>query len=115
MNGLAAAREALKRKRRRGRPARIKIGRAELARERSDHPPRPPVERVRQSVARFPRALEGAPLRSAREAEQYDGSRRRLAARCAELAGLRVEGAAHREAARDAAPAQLIEFEHSEA
>jgi hypothetical protein len=115
MNGLAAAREALEGKRRRGRSARIKVGRAELARERSDHPPRPPIERMRQSVPGFARVLKGAPLCPTREAEQHDGSRRRLAGRCADLTGLRMKGTAHRETARGAAPTQLIEFEHAEA
>jgi len=115
MNGLAAACEALEGKRRCGRSARIEVRGAKLARERSDHPPRPPIERMRQSVPRFTRVLKDAPLRAAREAEQHDGTRIRLAGRHAELAGHRVKGTTHRETARGAAPTQLIEFEHGKA
>jgi len=70
---------------------------------------------MRQSVPRFARFLEGAPLCPSREAEQDDGSRLRLAGRHVELTGLRVKSTAHRETARGAAPTQLIEFEHAQA
>jgi hypothetical protein len=115
MNGLAAACEALEGERRCGRSARIEVGRAELARERSNHPPRPPIERMRQSVPRFARVLKSAPLKPACEPEQYDGSRTRPAERGVELTGLGVKSTAHRETTRGAAPTQLIEFEHSQA
>jgi hypothetical protein len=115
MNRLAAPCEALEGKRRCGRSARIKVGRAELARERADHPLRPSIERVRQSIPRFFRILKGAPLVAPCEAEQYDGPRIRHAGYCAELAGLRVKGTAHREADQDGAQIQLIEVEHGQA
>ena len=115
MHGLAASRQALEGKRRCGRSARIKIGRAELAREPSDHPLRPSIERMRLSISRFIRILKDTPLSAAREAEQHDGSRLPRPGHCAELTGLRVKGAAHRETEHGGAPTQLIEVEHGEA
>jgi hypothetical protein len=50
-----------------------------------------------------------------REAEQYHGSRLRGAECSAELTGLRVKGAAHRETDRGGAPTQLIDVEHGQA
>jgi|HubBroStandDraft_3_1064219.scaffolds.fasta_scaffold137506_2 hypothetical protein len=115
MHRLAAPCEALKGQRRCGRPARIKIGRAELARERSDHPLRPSIERMRLSIPRFPRILKDTPLSAAGEAEQHNGSRLPRPAHCAELTGLRVKGAAHRETEHGGAATQLIEVEHGQA
>ena len=115
IHGLAAPCEALEGQRRCGRSARIKIGRPELARERSDHPLRPSIERMRLSIPRFPRILKDTPLSAAGEAEQYDGARFRGAGDRAELTGLRVKGAAHRETEHGGAPTQLIEVEHGKA
>jgi hypothetical protein len=115
MHRLAAPCEALEGQRRCGRPARIKVGRAELAREPSDHPLRPSIEGMRLSIPSFPRILKDAPLIAAGEAEQYDGSRFRGAGDRAELTGLRVKGAAHRETEHSGAPTQLIDVEHGEA
>ena len=115
MHGLAAPCEALEGKRRRGRSAWIKIGRAEFTRERSDHPLRPSIERMRLSVPCFGRVLEGAPLITPGEAEQYDSSRYRRAGCFAEFTRPRMKGAAHRETAQDSAPRQLIEIEHGKA
>ena len=112
MHRFAAPCQALEGKRRGGRSARIKIGRAELARERSDHPLRPSIEGMGLSVARFFRALKDTPLILAGEAEQYDGSWLRHPGCCAELARRGVKGAAHRETDRGGAPTQLIEVQH---
>jgi hypothetical protein len=115
MHGLAAAREALEGQRRCGRSARIEVGRVELARKRSDHTPRPAIERMGLAVACFFGILKYAPLRPAREPEQHDGSRIRGAGCRLEFTRLRMKGTAHRETARGAAPTELIEYEQGEA
>jgi hypothetical protein len=115
MHRLAAACEALEGQRRCGRSARIKVGRVELAREPSDHTPRPTVERMGLPVACFFGILKNAPLRPAREPEQHDGCRIRGAGHRLEFTRLRMKGTAYRETAHGAAPTELIEYEQGEA
>jgi hypothetical protein len=59
---------------------------------------------MRQSILRFAGILKGAPLVAPCEPEQYDGSRFRHTGYCAELTGLRMKGAAHRETDHGGAP-----------
>src|SRR5580692_8166572 len=106
MHRLAAPRQSLEGKRRRRRSARIKVGRAELARESPDHTPRPSIEGMGPSIARLVRILKDAPLIAAGEAEEYDGSRFLQCGHCAELTRSGVKGAAHRETHQGSAPTQ---------
>lgn len=96
MHRLAAQRQALKGQWSRGGSARIDVDRVEFARERSDRAPRPAVERMRQSILRLGSASKVIPLQTTGESEQHHGQGRREPA--IELAGFRVERAAHREA-----------------
>lgn len=60
---------------------------------------------MRHAIAHFLRFLEGAPLLTAREAEQYDGARCRRTDYYAKLARLWVKGTAHCETHQGGAPA----------
>lgn len=115
MHRLTAQCETLEWKRRCRRSARIKVDRSKLARERPDQATRPPIERVRLSIVRLGRALEGAPLDTAGEAKQYQRAALQRGKVRAELAGFRMECAADRETARDGAPAELIVGGHGQA
>ena len=113
MHRLATACQPLKRQRSRGNSARIHIDGLEFARERSDHPARPAVERMRQPVPGLGRTGEGIPLQAAGESQKNDGSERREYA--VELVRIREKGAAHREPGIGRTPTKLIEERHGQA
>lgn len=97
MYRLTAKCQSLKRQRSRGSSARVDVERIELPGERSDHPARPAIERMRQAVPSLGGVCEAVPLQAAGESQKNDGSERRE--RVVELAGIRKKRAAHREAA----------------
>lgn len=105
MYGLAAGGEPLERQL--GRAVWINIQRTEFARQCTDDPARPAVQRVRQSVAGLQRASIDRPLHASRETQQDDRPcARRWRQHRSEFSRPGMECAANRHAQRASTLAQ---------
>jgi hypothetical protein len=95
MNRLAAQCQALKGQGWRRGAARIESRSTQLARERIDHPPRPPIEWIGPLIPCLAGILKYAPLSSAREAEQNERARY-PPRKCVQLVRPGMKGATYR-------------------
>jgi hypothetical protein len=96
MHRLAAHRELLKRN---DRPiTRIEVSRIDLARQRTDHAPRPPIQRMWQRVTGLRGCCKNWPLQIGGEPEKHERSLVRWRRQRFELSGRWVEATPNGEA-----------------